>query len=480
MEELMKFFKTILIFFLLFEIVFSFTRYKDFPLDGDIASYIYGYHEVKHDPFGFNVLIHDKKYGGTNRYFAYQVSAGYLKNAPFVFQLFSSPVESVYLACAFAKTCIQFFIIYILAVYISGKRKLWDYDLLLAASLITPLFQIFGYYVYMGIIDWSISYTFFYAFAFCFLLLFFLPFFNAALQRRSFYFSIPLIIWLILLAIFIAFNGPLNSPVTLIICSFTLAYFFIKNMAESTENVFLTKVIRSVKSIPLHVVIIFSICILICLYSLYIGTNNSENFWETISLRKRYEKLWEGIFIYYTKKLGPPLLIIMILINRKIIQWNRESPFSKNILKALKWFLWIAIIYTFLLPLGGYRNYRPYILRNDTLLPLTLGLILFYGLTTFHVLRNIEFKFKFVYYLIILACTIAYINADTKIRDLNTCEKDAIEKINKSKDEVVFVENDCSVLSWAKTLNVNDSEGKMKLLKHWGVLKEKKLFYQKE
>jgi hypothetical protein len=475
----MKFLKIGLILFLLFEVCFSFYRYQYLPMDGDMGSFVFGYNEVKQDPFGFDVLLHNSSYGGTNRFFAYWLSDKYFKNAPLAFSVFGSPIDSVYLAWSFLRISTQFLLVYLLAVYITGKRKLWDFDVLLSSALIAPLFQIQGYGDLMCIIGNSISYTFFYATAFCSVVFFFLPFFNAAFQRRTFRFSLPTILGLLALVIFNAFNGPLNAPVMLIICSFTLAKFFIGNMFENPEQNILKKISFSIKKIPSPVLIVFAICIVVSLYSLFIGKNNSENLWETMSLHSRYERLWQGIYMHYAKKLGPPLLIIMIILNRKIIQSHRQNPLSETILKALQWFLWIALLYIFLLPLGGYRSYRPYILRTDTLLPVTLGLILFYGLTTFHILRTISFRYKFVYYLLIIGCTLVYVNADTDIPRYNTCERDALEKIANSKDSIVFIENECTIINWGKTLNYKDSDNNTELLLHWGVIKEKKYFYQK-
>jgi hypothetical protein len=77
--------------------------------------------------------------------------------------------------------------------------------------------------------------------------LFFLPFFNAAFQRRELRFSLPMIMWLIVLVIYNAFNGPLNAPVMLVICSFSIAAYFIIKVNESAEQNILKKLIVSVK-----------------------------------------------------------------------------------------------------------------------------------------------------------------------------------------------------------------------------------------
>jgi hypothetical protein len=474
----MKFLKVGLVLFLLFEVCFSFYRYQYLPMDGDMISLALGYNEVKSDPFGLNVLLSNASYGGTNRFFAHWLSEKYIKNAPLVFNGFASPIDSVYLAWSFARIITHLFLIWILAVYITGKRTLWDVDVLISAAIIAPLFQVEGYTHYMTIIGYNLSYTFFYATALCTVALFFLPFFNAAFQRRELRFSLPMIMWLIVLVIYNAFNGPLNAPVMLVICSFSIAAYFIIKVNESAEQNILKKLIVSVKNTPPHLILIFSIAILVSLYSLFIGKNNSENLWEPMSLHNRYQRLWQGIYMYYTKKIGPPLLIIMILINWILIRYHKQVQ-SQIILKAIPWFWGIVFLYILLLPLGGYRPYRPYILRTDTLVPVTLGLILFYGLTTFHIMRTLSFRYKFVYYIVIIACTGVYVNADTKTIKYNICEREALKKIADSKETFVFIDNNCSVVNWTKTNSYKDSRGATALLQHWGIIDKKKYFYQK-
>lgn len=327
----MKYLKTVFILFLLFEIYYSFHRYRYFPLDGDMPAMVFDYEEVKNDPFGFNVVLHDSLYGGPNRYFAIMSACIYIKNAPVAFQFISKPINSIYLAFAFFKTFTQFFIIYLLAMLISGKRKLWDFDFLLASTLIAPLFQIYGYQRYMGVIDYSITYTFFYAFALCSVIVFFVPFLNVAFKRRSSDFSLSLTIGLLLLAVFNAFNGPLNPGLMVVICSFALCYNFITKMITPNYTNLKGSLLAAIKNTPVIHFIIFTFTILISIYSLYVSKNNSENFWETIPLSLRYEKLWEGIIYYYTSKMGPLLLVIMILINGIIIFIKKSKYHMLNL-----------------------------------------------------------------------------------------------------------------------------------------------------
>ena len=139
-----KLYKILLVIILLFIVAFSFKRYSLFPLDGDMAAIILpdkSYQTVLKDPFGMNVILHDSVYSAPNRFFAHWSMSCYFKHVPFLFQSFFSPIKSVYLSCALAKTLIHFFILFLLVMYITNARKFWDIDFLLTAVLISPLFQ---------------------------------------------------------------------------------------------------------------------------------------------------------------------------------------------------------------------------------------------------------------------------------------------------------------------------------------------------
>jgi hypothetical protein len=475
-----KIFKIAVIIFLLFEIVFSFRRHFYFPIDGDLPSIVVpskNYQTVLHDPFGLNVLLHDSVYSAPNRFFTHLIMQVYFQQIPVLLQHLTTPVSSIYYSFALAKTLIQFFIIYLFAIYISGKKRFWDPDFLLAAALITPLFQIYGYNFFMGIIDHSISYTFFYALALSLVLLFFLPFF--CFWFFEYRINKLTTIGLICLAIILAFNGPLNSPVILIICPFVILISFAHNFNEYINSNLAIRILASIKKIPYTIVIVFGLAILFCLYSFLIGKNNSENLWAGISIEERYARLPKGLYSQFTTKLGPALVLLMVLVNSLIIRKYKISERAGKLLGIVKWFVILSIVYILLLPFGGYRYYRPNIIRMDTIMPVTLGMMLCYGLTTYYIIKKIRLRWKKVYLGMVIFFTAVFINADTSFGKYNACERRTLEKISKSPEKIVFLDCECSVMSWETTTNYKDSEIKTDLLFHWNVIKQKKLFYQK-
>jgi hypothetical protein len=151
---------------------------------------------------------------------------------------------------------------------------------------------------------------------------------------------------------------------------------------------------------------------------------------------------------------------------------------ARQYFKMLKWFFILSFVYILLLPLGGYRSYRFYIIRMDTIMPVTLGMMLFYSFSTFHIIKNVLFRGKVIYYTAVIIFSGIFINADTTTEKQNICEKNALEKISQSKEEIILLDNGCSVMSWGPTKNYRDSEVKTELLRVGGVTKEKKYFYQ--
>lgn len=470
--------KIILLFYLLFSIGFSFRRYYYFTLEGDLPAVVLpdkSYEAVMKDPFGLNVLLHDSVYPAPNRYFAHLSLFLYFKNVPLWLQHFFSPVDSVYISCAIAKTAIHFSLVFLLALYITGRMR-FDLDFLLAAALVNPLFQTFGFNDTMGIIDHSITYTFFYALSHVWMLLFFLPFFLFAFHRQPLRKSAALMIVLIP---WISFNGPLNTAVILLVCPAFLLYRFLENFIASSGTSFRNRVEKGLKNIPVILLISSLLAVLFSLYSFYIGRNNAENLWNPLSLQERYARLPLGLWELLTRKPGYIFMLILICLNLYILKKQSQEKLNHRIFTLVKWLAVLSILYVLLLPLGGYREYRPVILRRDTILPITLGLTLCYGLTGFQIIRFAAFKKKQFYYAVIVLFAGIFIKADRDTRKYNLCERDAFEKIARSTEKVIFLDNDCAVMNWGKTLDTAASSNKTDMLHYWGIIDEKKWYYQK-
>lgn len=477
-----RYIPVILFILLLLDVVYSFNQHLSAPLDGDMAENVLpapDYKKVLEDPFALDVLFHNKPCAAPNRFFAHWTMSKYFKTVPFIFQHFTTPINSIYLSCALAKTVVQIFIIFLLSLYISFSNK-FKASILLAAVLITPLFQTEGYNAYMGIIDRSTTYTFFYALPLSLLLLFFLPFYKEAK------FTLATKILLFILMVILSFNGPLIPGIVLVICPMVLLYKFYVNYTTSPliplqrgKLPIFQRIFFSIKQIPRALLFYFTLFCLLSLYSLYVGSYNTDGFKQTVSLGARYAKIPEGIYLSLTQKLGFPILLFMLALNVTIIKRNNYTPEGQNIFFLFKWIGIFSAIYILLLPFGGYRVYRPDIIRYDSIMPITLALLFMYGYSTIYIINNISAKFKSYYLTGIIVVAFIYTNADKPFVNNNACERRALEQIATATEDIVKLKDTCTVLDWRKIIDPKSSETDAQMLLLWGVTTKKKLYYQK-
>ncbi|HTA62870.1 MAG TPA: hypothetical protein VK835_10460 [Bacteroidia bacterium] len=471
---------SVLLLFILADTGYSFLQYLNQPLDGDIAWNTVPAEENKkvlNNPFGTDVILKHKTYPNPNRFFCHWMINRYFNVTPLVLQKFVQPIDSVYLSCAIAKTLIQLFLILLLAAAISGTSKLFKLDFIIAAALVTPLFQANGYRSYMGIIDPSPTYTFFYALPCVLLLLYFSPFIFQYYHGKKPATELLIKIGWIPLAIVVCLSGALNPGVVLIFSFLAFLSNFKKNFSKSTENGFIKKVRNSIIQIPKNYWFYLLPSCLFSFYSLYLGRYNSNNI--NISLTELYSRLPEGIYYQFTQKLGFPILFIILTINAIIINRNFKTAEGKKILHLYKWVGLFALIYILLLPLGGYRDYRPNTVRYDTIMPITFSLMFLFGITTLFIFKSSSKNNKTWYIPLIIMVLFIFTNADKPQFDENKRERNALKEIVESKTKIVEVPDNCKVLSWGKMLKPEDSELNSQLLFIWRITDEKKLYYNK-
>jgi hypothetical protein len=169
----------------------------------------------------------------------------------------------------------------------------------------------------------------------------------------------------------------------------------------------------------------------------------------------------------------------MIAINVIIIRIHYKSAEGRKILNLTKWIGIFAIIYILLLPLGGFRYYRENVIRYDTIMPVTLGLIFVFGSTTFYLLKNISKKHEKIYILGIIALLLIFTNADRLNTKLYECERKALETIARSPDKIVVLDCDCPVMDWQKMDDYRQSGRNARLFEYWNITRVEKLYYQK-
>ncbi|MDB5272288.1 MAG: hypothetical protein JWO58_655 [Chitinophagaceae bacterium] len=482
MDKLKKIYPYLFIFLFLLDIVYSFYQHSHVELDGDMASIILPgghYKKVLEDPFGLSVLLHHEVYAAPNRFFAHWSMSSYFKIVPALLQNVFSPIDSIYYATALAKTAIQVLIIYLLALYISGEKNIGNKNWLLVAILIMPLLQTSGYNGLMGIIDKSITYTFFYALSMVLLLAFFYSFYVCLYEQQKTRWSLASHLLLPFLAIVLAFNGPLVPGVVILVCSMVVVNFSLTHYKKQTRGNAGEKIKNVFLQFPKPLFFHFLFVGILCLYSLFIGMNNIEND-GAISVFERYGRIPYGLFEVFTQKIGLPLLLIVLAINLFIIHYHqKENEQKKRMFFLFKAISVFCVVYILMLPLGGYRSYRPDIVRRDTIMPVILCLFYMYGYSTYYIIQQVTFRKREFYFLFIAVVLILFTAADNPITTDNDCERAALKTLAESSEKTVELSSNCKVMSWELITNPKNSETNTELLYIWHVIPEHKLYYQK-
>lgn len=463
------------------DLSYSFAQHLSMPLDGDMAGGIVPAKDLLHvleDPFGISVIKENAVYNNPNRFFAHWTFYNYFKYVPVFLQNFVKPIDSVYLACALAKTSMQILLIALFAFFITGWRKILSKDFILATLLIVPLFQINGYRSYMGIIDPSVTYSFFYALPCALLLLFYLPFFRTSFYKKEFPKNIFVLFLLLVLSLFITLNGPLIPGIVLTTSLVYIIKCWIDTYSICKSTSLFQRAIITLKLIPKSHLVFFLLISMFSIYSLYIGKNNSIFLNENVPVLERYSKIPMGLLTILTQKIGFPILLLFIGINLFIIFRALKNTEGEKLIALFKWIGIFSLLYILLLPLGGYKSYRPNIIRYDTFMPITLGLMLMYGMSAFFIIRNLQGKLKKWYLVLIAVFVLIFTFADKPEFDKNDCEKAELERIAQSSDSVVVIGSDCNVLSWEKITDPKLSEPNAQLIKDWKITNDKKLYYQ--
>ena len=139
-----------------------------------------------------------------------------------------------------------------------------------------------------------------------------------------------------------------------------------------------------------------------------------------------------------------------------------------------------ALAYIALLPLGGYRPYRPYILRNDSVLPVLVGLLFAYSASTVLLLRHLPARPRRYYLVGVALLSLVFMNADRRfwLRENNTGERAALAYLAATPQPVVRLPAACTVLGWFPITTPAASASNAELLRFWGVTPAYREYYQ--
>lgn len=467
----------VLLCILFLDLSWSFYQYYSTMLDGDMAGGIVPHEEVNkilNDPFGWEVIYHHRPHANPNRFFAHLFFKEYFLIFPKTLQFFVHPIESIYLACAFIKILTHFLIVFIITKCVTQRQKFLNISFLILAILISSVFQTYGYNNDIGIIDISITYTFFYALPFslllvyCYLLIFH---FNENRKWKSIFKSFILI----LLTLILPFSGPLIPPIILI-GSFLITSYFMLSIFYKKYYLNEISIIHKIPISKLKLAL-FIVINLFSLYSVYLGTFDTQYEQDQIPIAEKYQRLWLGIDQVFFNKSGFTSLFQFLVFEILILAFALKAQ-SKFVFKILIGILLFSLIYIFLLPFGGYRPYREHIIRYDTIMPVTIVLLITIGYFGNRILQIHHLKKIKGFYLIIAFIFIySYQKKDWEIIYDHQKEKEALYQIAASKDEIIKITNDCSIISWGVISDYHASEMNGKLLSKLGITKRAILYY---
>jgi hypothetical protein len=458
------------------DLVFTYAQNLRLTIDGDLAAIVVpraDYAAVLHDPFGLGVLLGGGWYAAPNRFFSHLMMREYCLHVPLALQAVASPITSVYASMALLNVLVQALLLYVLGWYATGTRRLGSLRLWVAMALLVPFFQTSGYNGQMAIIDNSFTYNFFYAIPVLLLLVLLWPLYRAACQGQPLRLAWYQLVGMLLLIVVLALSGPIIGGAVLVL----LAGIGVREAQQRWRR----PAAKQLRNLPWQALLVGGWLGALCLYSLYIGRHNTENLATVVPVLQRYQLVPHGIFDELTSKLGLPLLVASCLGNAWLIR-RRLSPTveGSRIVLALRWIGLFALVYVALLPLGGYRSYRPLILRHDSILPITIGLVGFYALSTTYLLCQLQGRALRWYGLGVVVVAFIFMYADRRLypRHDNACERQALATLAQANTQsVVRLPDDCTVMSWETITNPSESLTNAELLAHWGVTKGPKLYY---
>ena len=455
---------------------FTYAQNLRLTIDGDLAAIVVpraDYAAVLHDPFGLSVLLGDGWYAAPNRFFSHLIMREYCLRVPVALQAVASPITSVYAAMALLNVLVQALLLYVLGWYAAGTRRLGSLRLWVAMALLVPFFQTSGYDGQMAIIDNSFTYNFFYAIPVLLLLVLLWPLYRAAWQGQPLRLPWYQLAAMLLLSVVLALSGPIIGGAALVL----LVGMGLRGVRQRWQR----PAAERLRGLPWQELLVCGWLGALCLYSLYIGRHNTENLAVLVPVTERYRLVPYGIFDELTMKLGLPLLVAGCLGNAWCIRhWLPAMAEGLRIRKVLRWLGLFALVYVALLPLGGYRSYRPLILRHDSILPITIGLIGFYALSTSYLLRNLLGRALRWYGLGVAVVAFIFMYADRRLypRHDNACERQALALLAQAGARpVVQLPDSCTVMSWEPVTNPSESLTNAELLGLWHITNGQKLYY---
>jgi hypothetical protein len=470
--------RILFIFLLLFltgDLLVSAYHYYNLSFDGDLPKiglpYLY-YEKVMTDPFGFDAVFNGEMYSGAGRYMCHWFTVFWCHEIYCVIHsVVKDPVVSIYLSTTAIAMLVHFLFLGLVWLFVRVLVPLTKLQSLMVLSLATIFIQYGEFYHSIGIIDRSPSYIFFYGLQLVLFALWAFPFFNAFHTRHYQLNWVQSIVW-VFFSVYLSFSSVLTQPIWFVVCLLmSLGYIFSPKDSEWK---------RFVRS-P-HIGLHFSWFLLLCLYAFYVAQFNNEKT-NTTTLVQRYGLLLKGIYYWITYDLAIPFMTIWLGVNAYLM--HRFSKVGWHRFKQISfWIALFAVCYIGLLPFGGYRAYRPFILRYDTIMPVTFGLVfLLVSSSIFLVKELTNERLKIIYGAGLFLVGFLFSRADRHLElDENEPQHEVLYYLHHNKDTMVAMPVHCNVGTWS-TSDYKDPvilQMLTSLYKEWDILQPYQTLYIKQ
>jgi hypothetical protein len=281
-------------------------------------------------------------------------------------------------------------------------------------------------------------------------------------------------------AVAIALFGPLPAPIILITVTLIFSHLIVKNFGRKYNPDPVMRLWKAVTSINRTVLTLLSFAAVTSIYSLYIGTKNSENDVSPIALEERFSKLIQGINdAFFTINSGFVYIMAALVLNL-VLLYVLYRPKYRLYFKVVFFLTLFCLMYVFFLPFGGYRWYRPLILRRDTLTPVLCVIFFCWGTSSVFLINNFRGIKKAIPLLYIIPVMFFYTKKDiiTKsARPATECEKASIEILAKSTENCVKLEKNCLVASWIFNTECQQSAYPTAMFEYYNITSKKVYFY---
>lgn len=474
-QTIRKALSIIIVILLLADFGYSFMQYHNSRLDGDLPNSINPSPDIQNvfdSPLGLDVVLKGEKYANPNRFFCQWWVDQYMTHAPVALQAIFKPIESVYVAIGIVKLIFHILLLYFLLILLTGKTRVFRFKHLFMALLLTTLFQANGFQEHMGIVHKSITYFFFYTVPVALLLLYFMPFIMRTFyDQKSWDRNFIRILWLFL-AVVVSLSGALIPGISIIASFLFVLHFFTSHYDKGGNQHFFQKLFSTVKRMPSQYYFYLIPVVLLSFYSLFVGMANTNTIAQAKPVSELYVRLSQGIFKQFIAQPGFAVILGLLLINYLLVYFRYKNQGGKQVIQVFSWLSLFIIIYIILLPLGGYRDYRPLIIRGDTILPVTLALLFMLGYSTQFILDRISASKKYFYIPLLIAIAGYFTLNDNPLFEKNDCERKGLEQISQSNGGTVALDLPCSVFAWQRFKHTQPSVSKIKVLKKWNIVNE--------